>query len=879
MKANLDDALQDGATTDYRSVLGVLSGAAGAGKTHVKNLVFDKPPPELRHSTDLAERPMQGIRLTTGEDGEWVEVEDHMQDMYIAGSVAGVEWKKEEKSLISASSDPVDPKATGSENAQKSPTESAQLSEVRERDTPVHAVEQKPLSSACTDRMDPNVSGNQNSQKSPTQSAQLSEVREKNTPVEQKESDSGDCRELPQSVAENKATISSQSPRKLPTSESVQKLKSSIAHHMATSPKISKSDWIHLLDTGGQPEFQEIASLFLGAPALNIFVTKLSEGLDDHQKIEFFVKGKPVGKSIRSPHSNLQLLQRTFGATQCLASSHINLPEGFPKLLVVGTFRDKEMSQFLKETLHEKDQRLIQLLAPGFKKNLVYFDEKEHKLIFPVNAKTPSLFDKKIGKLIRRVMLSFLDEMKPVKTPLAWSMLEQALRKLTAGQGKGYVSTEEALSLAAELHLDRNSFFAAISHFVSLNVILYYPKVLDTVIFVNPQEVVGRISDIVRKSYIIHNEPDQCTLDLSSTKLRDEGIISVSFLEKFDRHYDPSLFTASHLLQIMESRFVVAEIGEGEYLMPSVLQEEPSVAYNTNTSTQSAAPLTILFGTGIAPRGMMCCVTSSCLSTNNPEHLELLPSSSNPGKPACVTRTCVQFKLPFKEPGSLLLMDAFTHFEIHINAPMEVYQHVCPFLRTMFLNKVREVAVTMHYTKLEMEPGFLCENPSAHVESLPWWKRALFSGKAEHSSHTASISERSKCWTCSVAPDKAYGKLEERHTVWLGKVPNPIPRSSSPLLHQLQRIENRQGKVVKVISGVSANWKKLALSLHFSSSVIDAMHIDGHDSADSTYIMFSKWLQGAEGTRAPVEWSTLVQALRESDHASVASELETALQQ
>ena len=46
----------------------------------------------------------------------------------------------------------------------------------------------------------------------------------------------------------------------------------------------------------------------------------------------------------------------------------------------------------------------------------------------------------------------------------------------------------------------------------------------------------------------------------------------------------------------------------------------------------------------------------------------------------CLTRNCIKFQLPGGQPGSLTLIDTFTHFEVHVDAPYDdVGVHFCLF--------------------------------------------------------------------------------------------------------------------------------------------------------------------------------------------------------
>ena len=87
-KTLLDEALKCG-FVKCRTVVCLLVGVAGAGKTHTKHLLFRWPPPESRNSTPLAARPVQATRIwASTQGGELQEVTPDQLDKILADTVA-----------------------------------------------------------------------------------------------------------------------------------------------------------------------------------------------------------------------------------------------------------------------------------------------------------------------------------------------------------------------------------------------------------------------------------------------------------------------------------------------------------------------------------------------------------------------------------------------------------------------------------------------------------------------------------------------------------------------------------------------------------------------------------------------------------------------
>ena len=63
------------------------------------------------------------------------------------------------------------------------------------------------------------------------------------------------------------------------------------------SEKFLEVQWIHFIDSGGQPQFHEVLPAFIRNTTATIFVMKLSERLDEHPMIKLYDEnGQLCGK-------------------------------------------------------------------------------------------------------------------------------------------------------------------------------------------------------------------------------------------------------------------------------------------------------------------------------------------------------------------------------------------------------------------------------------------------------------------------------------------------------------------------------------------------------------------------------------------------------
>ena len=71
------------------------------------------------------------------------------------------------------------------------------------------------------------------------------------------------------------------------------------------SKRFLELQWIHFIDSGGQPQFHEVLPAFIRNTTATIFVMKLSERLDEHPVIKYYDKnGQVCGKPFHHALSN-----------------------------------------------------------------------------------------------------------------------------------------------------------------------------------------------------------------------------------------------------------------------------------------------------------------------------------------------------------------------------------------------------------------------------------------------------------------------------------------------------------------------------------------------------------------------------------------------
>ena len=724
----------------------LVTGAAGSGKTTLKHRLFGKDPPSLRCSTALAEAAIRAIsREIVGTDQtDWFRVtHDELMGMLGGALKAGVPMEE-------------------------LPSQTPQLADY-EITTKVLSIDDSKESTKAnvTVGCSPN----------PTFAITESVAHKESTNVSH--IDHSKQSEKHYGSSSSSALLSTETTAAFLTATSIPTQMSSSKRELVKlvekshgSKRFLELQWIHFIDSGGQPQFHEVLPAFIRNTTATIFVMKLSERLDEHPVIKYYDKnGQVCGKPFRHALTNEQMLQ-------CSIRTILSRPsrEGkHSKILIVGTHRDKESS--CSESQIEKNRKLIDMLVPSLKDQLVHY-HLGTDVIFPINAKKPKKQDHQVCAVIRKQIEDKKNAPTPYKIPIGWFLLEQDIIKASKG---GVISKSECLGIAALLNINAEALMAALQYFDNLNIFLYYPTVLPELVFSNPQILLDKVTELVHFSYSLHtcsppgtvegvrqqkqkkgkaaaffsklvhfrsshsSESLPVALEGKWLQFRDKGIVTLEMFqdERFSAHYIPDLFTPADLIKLLKHLLIIAPLSDTEYFMPSLLQmtSPDELVQKPPAPSSSAAPLLVYFPAGCAQNGVFCALVVYLLSECHWEFAK--------GKLECVSRSCVCFHLP-DTPVSIELVDSFSYFKVSVEAPDVMYPKVCPKIREAIFRGVDAAATALRYNNSKPKPAFLCGKCGSESPS--------------HATIPTNCDEI--CYLICTKSTSCYESLTEQHTVW-----------------------------------------------------------------------------------------------------------------
>ena len=510
------------------------------------------------------------------------------------------------------------------------------------------------------------------------------------------------------------------------------------------SVHLDDKDLFDFRDSGGQSMFHEVLPIFVDNTMFGFLTVKLNESLDSHPMVEYYASGELIGKPFRSPFSHKQIFRH------CMRALHSTSGK-CPKIAFIGTHKDLEY-QCKDETLEAKNRKLLSIIPPQMRDNVISY--KGDSLIFPINALNPGDDDEAVLDVLRQLIMNELQKLPQTPIPLQYFALESAFQRLAKEKNKGILSLEECIKEAEALHFTREGFMDALRYLNAHKLVFYYESILPDVVFINAQVLLDMITAIIEHYLIqVGSESGPVGSSLGANNKFLCGIITREILSRFKSHYISKLFEEKHLILLFEHLLIAAKVGEGEYLMSSLLREEAIPPPSSDPVSQDVPALLFYFGEDGPKLGVYCSLLSTLITDSK---WKLLMENACPVQ---LSRNRARFMIPGNDPGFVTITDSFsTHFHVDIAFPSKVVkpkrrdicERVCPTIRETILTGIRKASRKLNYTNSIPEVAFFC------TEHQPT------------SLHAATVSP-SDLLTCTTHPASVCSEMTDLHKLWLGQ--------------------------------------------------------------------------------------------------------------
>ena len=317
------------------------------------------------------------------------------------------------------------------------------------------------------------------------------------------------------------------------------------------SSDLFNSEWHHLIDSGGQSQYQDIFPFLYKCPSFQIVLMRLIDGLDEKLPNCYMVKGKNVLEN----QQRLQLTNRQYIEKMCQIAASANPPS---KVMIVGTHKDK-----LGDDAEAKIKELHQALKDIKKKyGKVLICKSDDEIIFDINTMAQGEERKKYTQELQVIMREVFQELATsTPVPLQWLAFQ-----LDISKGNGVVNMEYCHKSGKAAGMEVAAIKNALLYLNKAALLLYYPNDIPDVILTSVDPLVSKLSQLVKASFITPKR----ALSTKCKRLRDTGIFDLEFLKHVSED-TPSALNNDLFLKLLLCLRIADYVGNDEYFLPSAL--------------------------------------------------------------------------------------------------------------------------------------------------------------------------------------------------------------------------------------------------------------------------------------------------------------------
>ena len=477
---------------------------------------------------------------------------------------------------------------------------------------------------------------------------------------------------------------------------------------LSTLPKrIRLSDhWLYVIDSGGQPAYQELLPLFTRAASLNIITLDLSKSFEEKFKLEYRIGGKYF--PCHSKSTQLAIFQSAVstGATfKPLDISHVTKEPTHSMHLVLGTHYDRLWFDYTLRKREGSLQSAVSTLQPYLRNCVIC--KPNGSIIFPVDTMAKSRKRAKYNEEICQAIWSHGSAASlKIKIPIRWFAFELTM------PNKSIIPIEEALSIGERYGMKEKETKQALRYFHDVGLKLYYPEVTG-VIFIDPQPILEILSQLLALTYI--NDLNCRDLILikplcqTVTNNLKEGFFNEDIFDHLKSKtniFSQPQFQLPDLVELLLHLHIITKAVDnhkGRYFIPYALPSYDDLV-TPKVEDTDAKPLLIVWieekseQTLPVPQGIFPLTIIHLL--NQKRHVTKIPPTT---KDYYKYRDAMSLKITFIRHHILHIINRYTHIEVYFAGPRE---H-CPQVRQLVIKAIDHSTDEMHM-KHNHVTAFLC---------------------------------------------------------------------------------------------------------------------------------------------------------------------------
>ena len=410
---------------------------------------------------------------------------------------------------------------------------------------------------------------------------------------------------------------------------------------------LSQAVLLQVIDTGGQPSFQEILPTLVTSPSISLLISKLTDDLETPVDVEYM--NKDGNKSIWQDKYIMKdfVLQTLSSIPSVINPDEPSLPSS---VLLIGTHKDKVESAAEKERVHTMKTKLHGLIRETVAHKKRVIDDLNNDFLIEVDSHNDSdVF------IIRERIHALLKNQQRLHVPevaASWLVFDVVLHKYAEKKNLRKMDIAKCEEIATAIGIHENITKLLQYLHSDLGSILHFSEIpeLSKIVIIDFQLIFDSISEIVinHLSHKTHSRDKEC-------------FAGNGYFQSSQLHDITELLTVSELLALMKYRHIVAKVhvdDDLDFFMPSVL---PLCKLDPNESLNSDISMfLVLLDCGFSPFGLFCAM-AACLI--NSHHWELQRGE------CCECREQFRNRMKFYTSSTYeIIISAFsTHYEVRLN--------------------------------------------------------------------------------------------------------------------------------------------------------------------------------------------------------------------
>ena len=486
------------------------------------------------------------------------------------------------------------------------------------------------------------------------------------------------------------------------------------------SSDLFNSEWHHLIDSGGQSQYQDIFPFLYKNRSFQIVLMRLIDGLDEKLPNCYTVKGENALKN----QQRLQLTNHQYIEKICQIAASANPPS---KVMIVGTHKDR-----LGDDAEAKIEELNQALEDIKKKyGEVLICKSDDEIIFDINTMAKGEERKEYTQELQQIMRDVFQELATsTPVPFRWLAFQ-----LDISKDNGVVNMVDCHKSGEAVGMEVAAIKRALMYLNKAALLLYYPNDIPDVILTSVDPLVSKLSQLVKATFIT----PKSTLFEKCKRLRNTGIFNFEFLKHFSED-PPSALSNDLFLKLLLCLRIADYIGNDNYFLPSALSlDQPEKESPKQLSENKCTPVGFKFNNRILPHGFFFTVAIAFLGAASSDFVfELCPDERQFRQEIVFVekRNCI--------PGVVTLTNRNTWIQVSTTSPAVKY---CPnILKSVKIAIKKAIARFEGTTTLVPEFVSLCTiHPNSDHYCIPTRNNEDVSC-SEDRRNVKAASDGMKCW-------------------------------------------------------------------------------------------------------------------------------------